>query len=217
VGGDYFDFFELPAQRLGIAIADVSGKGIPAALLVSTLHAALHADIEQRAERLQEDDARDLELGSLASKLNRRVFSASTKNKFITFYFMVYDRHSGALQAVNAGHNYPVLVRADGRVERPREGGFFLGMFESAQYSPIDLNLAEGDLICLFTDGISEARSASGEEFGEERLIDLLVRQRSAAARETVDAIYSELAEFTAGEPQYDDMTLVLLRAGGAV
>jgi sigma-B regulation protein RsbU (phosphoserine phosphatase) len=108
-------------------------------------------------------------------------------------------------------------VRADGRVERPREGGFFLGMFESAQYSPIDLNLAEGDLICLFTDGISEARSASGEEFGEERLIDLLVRQRSAAARETVDAIYSELADFTAGEPQYDDMTLVLLRAGGAV
>ena len=215
VGGDYFDFFALPYGQLGLAIADVSGKGIPAALLVSTLHAALHAEVEQRAEKLLEGGtcADPLELCGLVSKLNRRVFGASTRNKYITFLMAVCNRKAGLLHAVNAGHNYPVVVRADGRVERPREGGFFLGMFESAHYPRVDLPLASGDLLCLFTDGISEARSARGDEFGEERLVEMLVERRAAPARETVDAIVAELGDFTAGQPQYDDMTLVLLRA----
>jgi sigma-B regulation protein RsbU (phosphoserine phosphatase) len=217
VGGDYYDVIALPDGRLIVVIADVSGKGVPAALLVSTLNATLHAEVEQRSELLAEDPAACFDLAALVSKLNRRVYASSTRNKFITFYIALCDLSAGELRVVNAGHNYPIVVRSDGAVERPPEGGFFLGIFESAQYAASKLSLGPGDLLCLFTDGVSEARDPRGQEFGEERLVELLAQLRDQPARAIVEAIQGELANFTRGVPQYDDITMVLLRRVAAV
>ncbi|MDX1503559.1 MAG: SpoIIE family protein phosphatase [Thermoanaerobaculia bacterium] len=201
VGGDYYDVLELPGGRLAPLVADVSGKGMPAALMVSTLYSALHLLLDGR------------EPGpDLVERLNGHIFQSSAPNKFITL--LVTDVHpvSGEVRYVNAGHNPGIVLRAGGEVEELPPGGMPLGFFRDGRYTGGELALAPGDLLCLFSDGITEAAAADDEEFGAGRLVDLLRRSAELPLPEIIEIVDGEVTRFADGAPQADDQTLVLVR-----
>jgi sigma-B regulation protein RsbU (phosphoserine phosphatase) len=201
VGGDYYDLFSTRGGRVGLVVGDVSGKGIPAALMVSTLHSAL---------RLLLDST---EFGpALLEKLNRHILESSTPNKFITVLIAEMNPRISALRYINAGHNSGFLLRRDGRVDELPSSGVPLGLLLASRYQMRETTLEPGDLLCLYSDGITEAESAAEEEFGNDRLLDLLRRHRDAPVGETLDAIRREVGEHAQGRPQGDDQTVVLLR-----
>jgi sigma-B regulation protein RsbU (phosphoserine phosphatase) len=197
VGGDYFDFFPLSGGRLAFLVADVSGKGVPAALLVSTVHAAVH---------LQIDDARTIP--DLVARLDRHLQRYAATRKFLTAFFGVAEPEAGLLRYVSAGHNPALLRRADGSVEQLKATGVPLGMFPSASWREEVLPLAKGDLLCVYSDGITEALDAADEEFGLDRLSRLL---DSAPPAEICRRVFDAVGAFAADVPQYDDQTLLLL------
>jgi len=201
VGGDYFDFFELDGGRLRVTVGDVTGKGIPAALLVSTLHSSLRL--------LLGSDPVD---GELLSRLNRHIHESSAANKFITLLVAELDPSAHRLRYVNAGHNPGLCVRADGTVAQLDPGGLPVGMLPQAGYTTGEMALGSGDLVCLYSDGITEAATPEGEEFGMRRLRELLVREREHPLPEIRSRLEAVLEDFVQDEPQADDETLVLLR-----
>jgi len=202
IGGDYYDFFALPGEaRTALVVGDVSGKGVPAALLVSTLHSALRLLAERQGIS-----------PALFARLNRHVLDSSSPNKFITLFFAELDAASGRLAYVNAGHNPAVLARADGRVEQLGAGGPPIGLIADASFRTRRVELAPGDLVCLYSDGITEACSPADEEYDIERLSALLAAERTRPLAEIVAAVDREVTRFAAGRPQADDQTVVLLR-----
>jgi sigma-B regulation protein RsbU (phosphoserine phosphatase) len=202
VGGDYYDLVRLgESGRLGFAVGDVTGKGMPAALLVSTLHSAL-ALLRDRGELSPE----------LVARLNRHVCESSLANKFITLILGELDPASGRLTYVNAGHNPGFVVRAGGAVERLGSTGLPLGLMPAGVWSARGVELGAGDLVCLYTDGITECASPADEELGEERLLGLLAAHRGAPLAELVAAVDRATVDHAAGLPQGDDQTLVLVR-----
>jgi sigma-B regulation protein RsbU (phosphoserine phosphatase) len=201
VGGDYYDLFHLQGGRLGLVVGDVSGKGIPAALMVSTLHSALRLLFDQSA------------FGpSLLERLNRHILESSMPNKFITMLLLELSPESGALQYLNAGHNPGLLVRRDGTVEELAAGGLPLGLLPGSLYQSRAVMLQPGDLVCVYSDGITEAESLAGEEFGAPRLADHLREFQDRPLQELLDSIHEATDRFSQGLPQGDDQTLVLLR-----
>ena len=200
VGGDYYNLLARPGGRLAAVVADVSGKGMPAALMVSTAHSALNLLLD-RAEVGAE----------LVERLNRHILDTSAPNKFITLLLAEIDPPTGGVRYVNAGHNPALLVRAAGGVEELAPGGLPLGMF-SAPYRDGSAALAAGDLLCLFSDGITEAEAPDGEEFGTARLAELLRQGADQPLPELVAAIDAAALAFARGGDQADDQTLVLLR-----
>jgi sigma-B regulation protein RsbU (phosphoserine phosphatase) len=201
VGGDYYDLFPLKDGRIRVVVGDVSGKGMPAALMVSTLHSAL---------RLLFDQA---QFGpALLERLNRHIAESSAANKFITMLLAELDPRTAVLHYMNAGHNPGILLRHGGAVEQLTAGGLPLGLMPQARFQSRALTLEPGDLLCLYSDGITEAESPEEEEFGMARLIDLLLRERDRPLEDLVDAIVQTVGEFSQGRPQGDDQTLVLLR-----
>ncbi|MGH7337143.1 MAG: PP2C family protein-serine/threonine phosphatase, partial [Myxococcota bacterium] len=203
VGGDYYDFFPLPgARRSALVVGDVSGKGVPAALLVSTLHSALRLLVE-----------RESVTPAAVARLNRHILESSSANKFITLFLVELDAASGELVFVNAGHNPGLVLRASGRVEELGAGGLPLGLVADASFRLDRLRLEPGDLLCLYSDGITEACSPQDEEYGLDRLEELLVREAAKSSLGgLVAAIDRAVVEFAAEHPQGDDQTLVLLR-----
>ena len=199
VGGDYFDILPLDEKTLGICIADVAGKGMPAALLMSNLQAAVRGLASASL-------APDL----LCSRLNSLIYRNTASDRFITFFYAQLDGPGRRLAYVNAGHNAPFVVRADGSHERLREGGTVLGVFASRDYELGSAQLSQGDQVVLFTDGVTEACNAAGEEFGEVRLLRLLQEQRSLPADRLQAKILAGVAEFSGGRWQ-DDATLLVL------
>jgi sigma-B regulation protein RsbU (phosphoserine phosphatase) len=202
VGGDYYDFFTYPDGRVGFLVADVAGKGMPAALMVSNL--------QSRVQVLAEapDD-----LAEMASRLNRAVKKNSPTNRFITFFFAVLNPATGELAYCNAGHNPPLLIRADGSWERLPGGGLPLGLFLVAQYQQERAELRLGDALVMFSDGVSEApRPSDDEEFGEERLAGLLAARQGESASGLISAVIGEVEDWTRGAPPADDITLVIAR-----
>jgi sigma-B regulation protein RsbU (phosphoserine phosphatase) len=199
LNGDYFDVLELSAGRLGIAIADVVGKGVPAALLMSNVQATVRA--------LAADAVTP---GALVGKLNASVHRNTTPGKFVTFFYCVVDRNAGRLTYTNAGHCAPVLVRADGETVRLDAGGAVLGVFPDWPFEQAEVALAPGDRLVLFTDGVTEAWNARDEEFGEERLAELVLALRDRGAHELKSRILQTVSSFTGGRSQ-DDATLVVL------
>jgi sigma-B regulation protein RsbU (phosphoserine phosphatase) len=203
VGGDYFDLF---TTRDGVAlvVGDVTGKGIPAALMVSTLHSALHLLLDQ------------IGFGpALLERLSRHILESSTANKFITMIIAEVNPRTAGLRYVNAGHNAGFLLRGDGRgaqVEELPSTGVPLGLLPGSRYQMREVMLEPGDLVCLYSDGITEAESMADEEFGNDRLIDLLRRHREAPLAGILDAVRTEVGEHAQGRPQGDDQTVVLLR-----
>jgi sigma-B regulation protein RsbU (phosphoserine phosphatase) len=201
IGGDYYDFFRLPGEgRLAIVVADVSGKGVPAALLVSTLHSSLRLLAEREGVT-----------PALFERLNRHVLESSAANKFITLFFALLDEATGEVTYVNAGHNPAVVVRADGSVEELEAGGLPMGLLPEAISHVERIQLEPGDRLCLYSDGITEAESPAGEEFGMEQLERLLVAGREMGLQEVVSSIDRAVVEFAAGRAQGDDQTVVLL------
>ncbi|HEY3940526.1 MAG TPA: SpoIIE family protein phosphatase [Bryobacteraceae bacterium] len=205
VGGDYYDFLELPGRGLGLAIGDVSGKGVPASLLMATLQASL------RGRALSGDGSIDC----LMANVNKLVHAASSANRYATFFYAQYEAGARRLTYVNAGHNPPMLLRQNGsgtEVVRLEAGGPPVGLFAEAAYESSLLELRGGDVLVLFTDGISEAMNGADEEWGEDRLLESITKSWEAAPNEMVTAIFRAADEFTLGAPQHDDMTIVTLR-----
>jgi sigma-B regulation protein RsbU (phosphoserine phosphatase) len=203
VGGDYYDFVSARPGRLGIAVGDVAGKGIPAALLMAGLQASL------RGQALNADG----DLVKLMDHVNRLVCDASPANRYATFFYGEYQAESRRFAYVNAGHNAPFLRRASGAVERLEGGGPVVGLLYPAGYSQHETRLEPGDLLVGYTDGISEAMNAADEEWGEERLLAAIEACDGKSARETIDALMRDADAFVAGAKQHDDMTIVVVRA----
>lgn len=201
VGGDYYDMIRLEEGAVGVLVADVSGKGMPAALLVSTLHSALRLMLDR------------VEAGpDLLERLNRHILDSSAANRFITFLMAQVRPGGDELTYLNAGHNPAFVVRPDGEWLALGSGGLPLGMLPGSKYEAQTTPVEPGDLVCLYSDGITEAESPAGEEFGEERLVELLRDRRRRGLAEIVHAVEREAARFVDGRPQADDQTVVLLR-----
>ena len=203
VGGDYYDFLELPEGRLGIAIGDVSGKGVGAALMMASLEASLRA-----LAAVVEDPA------ELMGRVNNLVYQASSANRYATLFYGQYDPANRRLSYVNAGHNPPVVLRnrhASSEVLRLETGGPVVGLL-SHRYQRGVFSLEAGDLVVLFTDGVSESMNGRYEEWGEDRLIELAKACHGLPALEGTKRILAAAEAFAAGAPQHDDMTLVMLR-----
>jgi sigma-B regulation protein RsbU (phosphoserine phosphatase) len=199
VGGDYFDILPLDDKTLGLCIADVAGKGMPAALLMSNLQAAVRGLSSLTVAPDQ-----------LCSRLNSIVYRNTESDRFITFFYAHLEGLTRRLEYVNAGHNPPFVVRSDGSHERLREGGTVLGVFASRDYEMGSAHLSPGDRVILFTDGVTEACNAVGEEFGEARLLRLLEDHRTLSAAELQAKILAVVAEFSRSRWQ-DDATLLVL------
>jgi sigma-B regulation protein RsbU (phosphoserine phosphatase) len=200
VGGDYYNLLARPSGRLAVVVADVSGKGMPAALMVSTAHSALNLLLDRA------------DIGpDLVERLNRHILDASAPNKFITLLLAEIDPPSGGVHYVNAGHNPALLVRSGGEVEELVPGGLPLGMF-AGSYRDGRADLHPGDLLCLYSDGITECEEPGGEEFGPGRLAELLRQGCDLPLSDLVSSIDGATLEFAEGADQADDQTLVLLR-----
>jgi sigma-B regulation protein RsbU (phosphoserine phosphatase) len=204
VGGDYYDFLKLEDGRFGVAIGDVSGKGIPAALLMASLQASL------RGQTM----AGNRDLASLFRNLNKLIYDASPSNRYATFFYGEYDPATLEFAYVNGGHNPPMILRG-GRWIHLAEGGPVVGLFGPAHYVQARVQFEQGDLLVGFTDGISEAMNAADEEWGEDQLAALVERLRDQPVAELIPAIVAGADAFAAGAPQHDDMTVVLLRVTG--
>lgn len=202
VGGDYYDFIQCVDGRIALLVADVAGKGMPAALLMSNLQA--------RAQVLFDDPTG---LASLVGRLNRVLKTNIPGNRFITFFIGVIDPANGEMTYVNAGHNPPLLLHRDGGLERLETTGTILGILPKAEYEEKTCRLDEGDVVVLFSDGVTEAsRPDIDEEFGEERLAGILSELSDQPAKTIVEAIQQRLVTFTAGAPPADDITMVIAR-----
>lgn len=205
VGGDYYDMIELPDGRLGLAIGDVSGKGISAALLMASLRACL------RTMTLVER----MDLATLMQNINQLVYEASAVNRYATFFFAIYEPPTRGLSYVNAGHNPPILLRSvNGAFEQKLldTGGPVVGLLPQVSYEEQSLTLEAGDLLLTYTDGISEAMTAEDEEWGDERMISAAEKAYAADAEEILRAIFAAADEFTGNAPQHDDMTLLVAK-----
>jgi sigma-B regulation protein RsbU (phosphoserine phosphatase) len=203
VGGDYYDFLDLPEGRLGVAIGDVSGKGIGAALMMASLEASL---------RSLASVCRDL--AELMKRVNCLVYEASSASRYATLFYAEYDPRSRQLSYVNAGHNPPVILRKSGglcQVLRLEAGGPVVGILRQP-YQEESFALEPGDLVVLFTDGVSESMNTRNEEWGEASLIELAKSCHGLAAFEVMTRILAAAEVFAAGASQHDDMTLVVLR-----
>jgi len=201
VGGDYYDFFPYASSRVGLALGDVSGKGMPASLMMMALHA--------RVQVLAEDPG---DLAWFMTRLNKATCAKCPSNRFITFFFSVLDAATGELAFANAGHNPPIVVRASGESQMLEGGGPVLGILPAAPYGELRERLGPGDMLVLYSDGVTEANNANFDEFGEDRFIEVLKQHRHQPAAAIVEAVTKALGEFAAGAPQADDITLVVAK-----
>ena len=201
IGGDYYDFIEREDGRLVIALGDVSGKGTAAALLMSSLHAAVHAQAGSH-ETLVET----------ISAVNRYLADNIPPNRFVTLFYAELDPASGALSFLNAGHNPPLIVHSAGTVEQLASGGLPLGIKRDAEYREGRTQLQMGDVLVIYSDGVTEAASPSGEEFGPTRLYEVVSRNIDASAAGVRDRIESALTKFSQGTQAADDITLVIVK-----
>jgi len=203
VGGDYYDFIPYPDGRLAILLGDVAGKGMSAALLMSSLQARV---------RLLTEDL--VEPGALMSRLDRAIAASCPSNRFITLFMLVIDPATGRAVYCSAGHNPALLVRAAGAVELLGAGGTVLGLFPDLGHEERQVELAPGDVVVVFSDGVTEAVREQGgdEEFGEERLARIVRDKRAESAAAILDSVTSALEDWTADAPPADDVTLVVAR-----
>jgi serine phosphatase RsbU (regulator of sigma subunit) len=202
VGGDYFDYFKYPDGRLALLVGDVSGKGMPAALLMSSLQARLQVLSEAAPPP-----------ASLVTRLNAGLTAKCPGNRFVTFFFSVLDPETGELEYCNAGHNPPMLIRSDGSIETLETGGMVLGLVGVARYEEGRAKLEKGDVLVLYSDGVTEATPLGSEdEFGEERLAAAVRAGGDKAVQSVIDDVIRQLRGWSAGAPFADDVTLVVVR-----
>lgn len=202
VGGDMFDYIDLPNGHMGLVVADVSGKGVSAALLMASLQANLRAFSKSIADP-----------ALMVEAVNDAMACSTRPHKFATVFYGELDPKSGALQYVNGGHNAGILCRKNGAIEQLDVGGMIVGSFEGiAKYNVGESRFESGDVLVLYSDGVTEAEQSDGEMFGEERLEQLIAEQRAGSASEVMQSILSAVDRFTGGEPLGDDTTVMVIR-----
>jgi serine phosphatase RsbU (regulator of sigma subunit) len=201
VGGDYYDFLDLGQERLGLVIGDIAGKGMPAALLMANLQANLRSLCATAIDQPER----------LLQQMNRLFYENTADNAYATFFYSEYDDRTGGLRYANCGHLPALLLRLDGGVERLEATAAVLGLFTEWNCRTVERRLAPGDLLAIYTDGITEAFNAIDEEFGEERLIEALRRHRRMSPTDLVAAILDDVRRFSPHE-QSDDITLIVAR-----
>lgn len=198
VGGDYIGAFNIDHERTALCVADVVGKGLPAALLMSNFQAALKSSAE------------DLSPAELSTRINRQLYSNIPLHKFVTAFYAVLNTSTRALTFTNSGHNPPLLMCENGEWQRLEAGGSVLGGFPGASFTEETLVLQHGDRLLLFTDGLTEATDRSGEQFGEERLIELLRQHRHLDAQDLKELLFTSVGEFC-GNRFEDDAALMVV------
>lgn len=237
VAGDYYDYVEVAPGLVAFALGDVSGKGMSASLVMSNLQAALRAQAAITSERLSiakravaasasaatgsdKTLARvvaDAEInGAVARKvtnINTQLCQSTDANRFATLFLTLYEDRTRQLHYTNAGHNAPILARANGTVERLTTGGMMVGAFDWATYEEGSTSLGAGDVLVIYSDGITEAEREPGEEYGEERLIELVVKHRRSTAHEIREAIFADVDDWSGQKERGDDQTLVIMKA----
>lgn len=235
VAGDYYDYIEVAPGLVAFALADVSGKGMSASLVMSNLQATLRAQAAITSERLNIAEravaasattgsdkliarvVADAEIdGAVARKvtnINAQLCQSTDANRFATLFLNLYEDRTRTLRYTNAGHNAPILVRADGTVERLTTGGMMVGAFEWASYEEGKTEMNAGDMLVIFSDGITEAEGVTGEEYGEERLTQLVIKHRHLSAHELRDAIFLDVDAWSGQKERNDDQTLVIMKA----
>lgn len=201
LGGDYYDIFYRGGNLVGLCIADVSGKGIPAALLMANLQATVQsAAVEQPQPH------------RFVTHVNAAVHRNVTLGRFVTLFYCLLDISTRRLSYINAGHNPPVLLQAGGEIVRLESGGPVLGVFDNAEYTEGTVSLNQGDRLALYTDGISEAANGRNDEFGDERIIASLKKLRDLNAERIRDGIFNAVDQFSGGHLQ-DDGTIMIVAA----
>jgi sigma-B regulation protein RsbU (phosphoserine phosphatase) len=206
ISGDFYDVFEISEDRLGILCADVSGKGISAALLAASIQAAMRAALHRNAS--YSDPAR------LIEEVNTEICRRIPENRFITVFFAIFEPSSRRLLAVNAGHCPALLLHTGGgAASKLQTGGVPVGMFHDSRYQYEEIFLEAGSTLVAYTDGLPEAENANGEEFGEERLEKLCRLHAAAEPEQMVNEVLKECSRWAGAAPQHDDVTLLVLRA----
>ncbi len=201
VGGDYFDFLEVDEKRLVFCLGDVSGKGLPAALLMANLQASVRSQAIAGTS-----------VTACLERANSLLFRNTSPEKFATLFFGCLDTIVHIVHYCNAGHNYPLLLRAGGETQRLSAGGLALGCLESFPFEESLAELRQRDRLIVFSDGVSEAVNAADKEFGEERIAEVAAAAPSASAVELIEKILQEVGRHAAGQPQMDDMTLLVIQ-----
>lgn len=201
IGGDYYDFISLRDNQMMIALGDVSGKGTGAALLMSSLHAAIHGQVSAGSD-----------LPETIRAVNLYLAENTPSNRFVTLFAAQLDPDTGDIKFINAGHNPPLIGRADGKVEQLASGGFPLGILPTADYEVGQTKLNSGDVLIIYSDGVSEAVNAKDEEYGVERLGEVIKQNLDKSASGMRDKIESSLSSFTQSAPAADDITLVIAK-----
>ena len=207
VGGDYYDCLPDANGTWGLAIADVSGKGMQAALLMATLRAGLHSEVTRKED-----------LPSMAEALNSLLYASSTDGKFATFFYAQLHPEKDQITSINAGHNYPLVIRHAGGCDELEKGGVMLGMFPNdvlsqiAEYEQETTQLRSGDVVLFYTDGVTETVNTDGELYEEERLEAIATRVKGESVDQICQAIYDDVIEFQGEAEQFDDLTLMVLK-----
>jgi sigma-B regulation protein RsbU (phosphoserine phosphatase) len=202
VGGDYYDFVDVGEHRIGIALADVAGKGVAAALIMSVVQATLRI--------LASEDG--VSLPQLAARMNRFLHRSTRSNSYATFFYAQVEDSGRRLRYVNAGHNPPYLFRSTEEVEELATGGAVIGLFPQMGYQEGAVDLRSGDVLIAFTDGVTEAMSPAEEEFGEDRLKELVRASLSLPPPEIAARITQALRDWMQAAPQHDDLTLIVMK-----
>lgn len=207
IGGDYYDFIPLGVDRTGLAIADVAGKGISAALLMSVVQATLRGQLLNGLEQVS--------IASLVKMLNRLICGSVSTSRYVTFFYAELNRRTGRVRFVNAGHNPPVLLvrkSETGNTHLLNAGGPVLGVFPDAQFEEGSFELQSGDLLVAYTDGLTEAMNSAGEEFGEERLCAAIAGLNEGTAKDALDQLVHQVTTWSKGTRQHDDITVLVLK-----
>ncbi|MGC2660466.1 MAG: SpoIIE family protein phosphatase [Bryobacteraceae bacterium] len=202
VGGDYYDYLPYTDGRMGLVVGDVAGKGLPAALMMSSLQARVHMLAETSPEPAAAVEA-----------LNRNIAPRCPLGRFVTVFYGLLEPSTGRMLYANAGHNYPLLIRADGSVEQLRGNGMVLGIVANAQYQAYQVDMMPGDVLVLFSDGVTEARARkSEEEFGDERLAHFLLSHKDRPAEEMIESLLGKVRDWSGQWAFADDFTILLVK-----
>jgi sigma-B regulation protein RsbU (phosphoserine phosphatase) len=200
VGGDYYDFLNVGPNRTGVALADVAGKGIAAALIMSIVQASLRSLV-----------GGSLTIPQIVAQMNRLLYRSTGPQSYATFFYAEADESNSTLTYVNGGHNPPYLLRGDSFLELT-QGGAIIGMFPELPYDQGSVGLESDDILILFSDGVPEAQNPAGDEFGEDRLKQIVLQNRHLSVTDASAEVLGALKAWIQDAAQYDDMTLVLMR-----
>lgn len=201
IGGDYFDFISLSENRLGLAVADVSGHGIPSALVMTAFRALLRTNVCCR-----------LKPGEIANTINQLLPEFTGNNHFVTVLYAILDTPSGDLTYISCGHPPPLILRADGQVEKLDQSNTALGIFQDLHYTEANTHLNTGDILVLYTDGVVELMNQSNESFGVPRLVQVIRENQQRSAAELIDKVIEAVQAFSGSYGYLDDLTLVIVR-----